>query len=327
MNSDFMSLRKKIFLISPRGFCAGVVRAIGMLEEIVKNRGDRVVYVLHEIIHNKYVLDSFQRQGVIFVESLNEIQECREKCIIVLSAHGVSQEIQDLSNNISEYVIDATCPLVKKVHNEAKSIVNSGKELIIIGEKNHPEVIGINGMVSNQGYVIKDVEDVKSLDLNEIKGIDYVIQTTLNIDDIQIVIEAMQKKYCDVQSIKSLNNKKNVCYATKNRQDAIKYAIKNKSIDFGIIIGSKNSSNANSLLKLLEDNNITAIMIDSFSELDVDILLNAKNILISSAASTPEYLVQELTESISKTLSEFNIEVENIYLREENVEFKFKVAI
>lgn len=327
MNSDFMSLRKKIFLISPRGFCAGVVRAIGMLEEIVKNRGDRVVYVLHEIIHNKYVLDSFKRQGVIFVESLNEIQECREECIIVLSAHGVSQEIQDLSNNISEYVIDATCPLVKKVHNEAKSIVNSGKELLIIGEKNHPEVIGINGMVSNQGYVIKDVEDVKSLDLNEIKGIDYVIQTTLNIDDIQIVIEAMQKKYCDVQSIKSLNNKKNVCYATKNRQDAIKYAIKNKIIDFGIILGSKNSSNANSLLKLLEDNNITAIMIDSFSELDVDILLNAKNILISSAASTPEYLVQELTESISNTLSEFNIEVENIYLREENVEFKFKVAI
>jgi len=284
-----------ISLANPRGFCAGVERAILIVEKTLEKYG-APIYVHHEVVHNKFVINGLKEKGVIFVESLKEIPNSSH---VIFSAHGVSKAIVKDSDKLNLISIDATCPLVTKVHREVNKLSNDKYTIIMIGHKGHPEVEGTMGQIeknslSSQIHLVENVEDVNKLNVSNPDKLSYVSQTTLSIDDTRKIIDALRDKYPLIVGPKS----NDICYATQNRQEAVKKMLARHDLVF--IVGSKNSSNSNRLLDMVKDKNIDAILIDDMAQFQSKWLKNKKSIGITAGASAPEVLVQSLIQEIKK---------------------------
>ncbi|QKX01514.1 4-hydroxy-3-methylbut-2-enyl diphosphate reductase [Wolbachia endosymbiont of Cruorifilaria tuberocauda] len=286
----------EIILAEPRGFCAGVKRAIDMLAiTLEKYKGKRQVYVLHEIVHNKYIVEDFKEQGVVFVSSIEDVKD--NNGILIFSAHGVSKNIEEEAKRNGIQVIDATCPLVGKVHKEAKRHKDNGRELILIGHEAHPEVIGIRGRVDNLITLVGTMEDVHNLKVKNPDNLSYVTQTTLSVDDTKEIIAALKLRFPKITG----PDLRNICYATQNRQSAVKKLV--DLVDIVLIIGSKNSSNSNRLLDLCITKGRRAYLVDNYSCVNKNWLQGIKKVGITAGASAPNILVDELIDYLKISMS------------------------
>jgi|TARA_B110000879_G_scaffold198585_1_gene270470 4-hydroxy-3-methylbut-2-enyl diphosphate reductase len=283
-----------ILLANPRGFCAGVDRAIDIVERAIKLFG-APIYVRHEVVHNRYVVNDLKQKGAIFV---NELDEVPDDCTVIFSAHGVSKVVQNEAKRRGLHVFDATCPLVTKVHMEVSRYSQKGIETILIGHKGHPEVEGTMGQYdhSNGGdiYLVESPKDVKTLNVNNPESLRYVTQTTLSKDDTAIVIDTLRETFPQIQG----PLKEDICYATQNRQDAVKQLV--ETCDLILIVGSKNSSNSNRLCEIAENSNLEGYLIDSADDIQLAWLKNKKNIGLSAGASAPELLVQNVIDFLKE---------------------------
>ena len=302
----------KILLSAPRGFCAGVERAIEIVKKSLKKYG-APVYVRHEIVHNKYVVDSLKTLGAIFVEELSEIKDKSRP--VIFSAHGVPKAVPIEADNYKMEYIDATCPLVSKVHREAENLHKTGYHIVLIGHNNHPEVIGTMGQLPVGSIdLIQDEFDVETYELDLNKKIAYVTQTTLSVDDTKNIITALKKKFPLIKE----PFKEDICYATTNRQSAVKNIAKN--CDMFFVLGSRNSSNSVRLVEVAEQSGCPhAELIHSDSLIPFEKLQNCKIIGISSGASAPEVLVENF---INKLKAKFKIKIEEVEIIKENIIFK-----
>ena len=302
----------KILLSAPRGFCAGVERAIEIVKKSLKKYG-APVYVRHEIVHNKHVVDSLKALGAIFVEELSEIKDKSRP--VIFSAHGVPKTVPIEANNYKMEYIDATCPLVSKVHKEAENLHKAGYHIVLIGHNNHPEVIGTMGQLPEGSIdLIQDEFDVEAYEVDINKKIAYVTQTTLSVDDTKNIIMALKKKFPLIKE----PIKDDICYATTNRQSAVKNIAKN--CDMFFVLGSRNSSNSVRLVEVAEQSGCPhAELIHSDSLIPFEKLQNCKIIGISSGASAPEVLVENF---INKLKAKFKIKIEEVEIIKENIVFK-----
>ena len=307
---------KQILLISPRGFCAGVTRAIDTVVEVLEKFGPPV-YVKHEIVHNKHVIDDLKAKGAIFIEDINDAPIDKP---LVFSAHGVAKNILDTAKQMNKYVVDATCPLVTKVHVQAIKFYNLDYKIILIGHKNHPEVEGTLGQLPAGAIVlIENLDDIQNLKFENEDKLAYVTQTTLSVDDTKEIIDALKKKFPHIKS----SPKEDICYATTNRQNAIKdYA---HECDSFIVVGSKNSSNSNRLVEVAKKSGCNlSVLLENASNLNIDNYKNHQTIGLSSGASVPDILVQDV---ISKFREAFEINVKEVGAGEENISFKLPRGI
>lgn len=307
---------KQILLISPRGFCAGVTRAIDTVVEVLEKFGPPV-YVKHEIVHNKHVIDDLKAKGAIFIEDINDAPIDKP---LVFSAHGVAKNILDTAKQMNKYVVDATCPLVTKVHVQAIKFYNLNYKIILIGHKNHPEVEGTLGQLPAGAIVlIENLDDIQNLKFENEDKLAYVTQTTLSVDDTKEIIDALKKKFPYIKS----SPKEDICYATTNRQNAIKdYA---HECDSFIVVGSKNSSNSNRLVEVAKKSGCDlSVLLENASNLNIDNYKNHQTIGLSSGASVPDILVQDV---ISKFREAFEINVKEVGAGEENISFKLPRGI
>ncbi len=298
----------KIYLAKPRGFCAGVERAIEILDIALKKFGSPV-YVRHAIVHNEKVVSEFERRGAIFIENIEEIPE---GSIVIFSAHGVSPEVREKAEKKNLKIIDATCPLVTKVHLEAKYFAKNGYTIFLIGHKNHVEVEGTMGEAPDRIILIENKEDIEKLDGKDFEKIAILTQTTLSVDDTREIISEIQKKFKNVLKPRA----DDICYATQNRQDAVKKIA--PFVDIFLVIGSKKSSNSNRLKEIAEKYGTKSYLINDKNEIPKDALKNVKAIGITSGASTPEKLVDEIIEELKKLGAEEVIEIKGT---EENIKF------
>ena len=309
-----MADKINILLANPRGFCAGVDRAIQIVEEALSQYG-KPIYVRHEVVHNQYVINDLKTKGAIFIENLSDVPKGAH---VIFSAHGISKAIREEAKSRELIPIDATCPLVTKVHVEVNKMLNQGMDIIMIGHKGHPEVEGTMGQIekhhtTRKMFLIETIEDVKYLTVDYPDKMAYVTQTTLSIDDTKAMIEALKKKYPNIQGPKS----DDICYATQNRQDAVKQI--SSLCDLIIIVGSNNSSNSNRLKELALREGVEAYLIDHENALQSSWLLNKKNIGISAGASAPEISVTNIINKI-EVLTEAKItELPGV---QENIIFK-----
>ena len=307
---------KQILLISPRGFCAGVTRAIDTVVEVLEKFGPPV-YVKHEIVHNKHVIDDLKAKGAIFIENINDAPVDKP---LVFSAHGVAKNILDTAKQMNKYVVDATCPLVTKVHVQAIKFYNLDYKIILIGHKNHPEVEGTLGQLpAGRIVLIENLDDIQNLKFENEDKLAYVTQTTLSVDDTKEIIDALKKKFPHIKS----SPKEDICYATTNRQNAIKeYA---HECDSFIVVGSKNSSNSNRLVEVAKKSGCDlSVLLENASNLNIDNYKNHQTIGLSSGASVPDILVQDV---ISKFREAFEINVKEVGAGEENISFKLPRGI
>jgi len=302
----------KILLSSPRGFCAGVERAIEIVEKCIKKYG-APVYVRHEIVHNKFVVDDLKSKGAIFVEELEEIKDKSRP--VIFSAHGVPKKIPKDAKNYNMNYVDATCPLVSKVHREAENLYKAGYHLILVGHKNHPEVIGTMGQLPNGSIdLIQNEDEAKKYNLKNDKKIAFVTQTTLSIDDTKDIIKILKDKFPNIRE----PLKEDICYATTNRQMAVKNIAKKCDVFF--VIGSRNSSNSVRLVEVAKKSGCSsAQLIHSQSEIPYNLIENSNTIGISSGASAPEILVKNFINSLKKR---FTVIIEEIEIIKEDVVFK-----
>jgi 4-hydroxy-3-methylbut-2-enyl diphosphate reductase len=302
----------KILLSAPRGFCAGVERAIEIVKKSIEKYG-APVYVRHEIVHNKHVVDSLKALGAIFVEELDEIKDKSRP--VIFSAHGVPKTIPLQADSYKMEYIDATCPLVSKVHREAENLHKTGYHIVLIGHNNHPEVIGTMGQLPEGAIdLIQDEHDVETYKLDNNKKIAYVTQTTLSVDDTKNIINALEKKFPQIKA----PFKEDICYATTNRQSAVKNIA--KKCDMFFVLGSRNSSNSVRLVEVAEQTGCPhAELIHSESEIPFEKIQNCKTIGVSSGASAPEVLVENF---INKLKDKFKIKIEEIEIVKENIVFK-----
>jgi len=306
-----MSETLNILLCAPRGFCAGVDRAVDIVEKSLKKFG-APVYVRHEIVHNKHVVQTLKNKGVIFVDELDEVDDKSRP--VIFSAHGVAKKVYEDAEVKNLQFIDATCPLVSKVHREAELLNKQGYKIILIGHKNHPEVIGTMGQLPNgEVTLIETVEDIDNIQVDD-KKIAYITQTTLSVDDTKDIIEALKVKFPKIKEpIKS-----DICYATTNRQAAVKN-IANRC-DVFLIVGSQQSSNSQRLVEVAKKNGSKeSFLVHQDFELPVELIKNAKCIGVSSGASAPDVLVDRLLDQIKEIRK---IKVEEVEIVKENVEFK-----
>ena len=301
----------KILLAAPRGFCAGVERAIEIVKKSIIKYGTPV-YVRHEIVHNKYVVDSLKAIGAIFVEELEEIVDKNRP--VIFSAHGVPKNVPEQANNYKIEYIDAPCPLVSKVHREAENLYKAGYHIVLIGHNNHPEVIGTMGQLPNDSIdLIQDEFDVETYELGLNKKIAYVTQTTLSVDDTKNIIKALKKKFPSIKE----PLKEDICYATTNRQSAVKNIA--KKCDMFFVLGSRNSSNSVRLVEVAEKSGCPHTeLIHSESLIPFEKLQNCKIIGVSSGASAPEILVENF---INKLKDKFKIKIEEVEIIKENIVF------
>ena len=302
----------KILLSAPRGFCAGVERAIEIVKKSIEKYG-APVYVRHEIVHNKHVVDSLRALGAIFVEELEEIKDKTRP--VIFSAHGVPKTVPLQADSYKMEYIDATCPLVSKVHREAENLHKAGYQIVLIGHNNHPEVIGTMGQLP-EGTIdlIQDEHDVQSYELDDNKKIAYVTQTTLSVDDTKNIIKALKNKFPQIKA----PFKEDICYATTNRQSAVKNIA--KQCDMFFVLGSRNSSNSVRLVEVAEQTGCPhAELIHSESEIPFEKIQNCKTIGVSSGASAPEVLVENF---INKLKDNFKIKIEEVEIIKENIVFK-----
>ena len=302
----------KIFLAAPRGFCAGVDRAIEIVKKSIDKYGPPV-YVRHEIVHNKYVVDNLKKIGAIFVEELEEIKDKTRP--VIFSAHGVPKSVPKEASNLNMTYVDATCPLVSKVHREAENLNKNGSHILLIGHKNHPEVIGTMGQLPQESIeLIESVKDAKKYSKKNNKKLAYITQTTLSVDDTKEIINVLKTKFPEINEPK----KEDICYATTNRQAAVKKIAKKCEMFF--VIGSRNSSNSVRLVEVAKNNGCNKSELIHFdSKVPFDKIANCKTIGISSGASAPEILVEEFIKKLKK---EFTIEVEEVEMIKENIIFK-----
>ena len=302
----------KILLSAPRGFCAGVERAIEIVEKSLEKYGSPV-YVRHEIVHNKYVVDNLKNKGAIFVEELEEIKDKTRP--VIFSAHGVPKKIPKDAENLKMTYIDATCPLVSKVHREAENLHKAGYHLILIGHQNHPEVIGTMGQLpKNSIDLIQSEEEAKRYNLKDHKKISYVTQTTLSVDDTKDIIKILKDRFPKIKE----PAKEDICYATTNRQAAVKNIA--KQCDSFFIIGSRNSSNSVRLVEVAKKSGCkNSQLIHSQSEIPFNLIENSKTIGISSGASAPEILVENFINELKKR---FTVNIDEVEIIKEDVIFK-----
>ena len=302
----------KLLLSAPRGFCAGVERAIEIVKKSIKKYG-APVYVRHEIVHNKHVVDNLKAIGAIFVEELEEIKDKTRP--VIFSAHGVPKSVPLEANGYNMEYIDATCPLVSKVHREAENLHKAGYHIILIGHNNHPEVIGTMGQLPPDTIdLIQDEHDVELYELDSNKKIAYVTQTTLSVDDTKSIIKALKKKFPKIKE----PFKEDICYATTNRQSAVKNIA--KQCDMFFVLGSRNSSNSVRLVEVAEQTGCQhAELIHSESVIPFEKIQNCKTIGVSSGASAPEVLVEDF---INRLKENFKIKIEEVEIIKENVVFK-----
>ncbi len=283
--SDTMpGLAMEVLLAQPRGFCAGVDRAIEIVERALERYG-APVYVLHEIVHNRYVVDDLSARGVKFVDSLDEAPE---GSVTIFSAHGVSEDVVSRAKSRRLRVIDATCPLVTKVHLQAQQYHREGRELVLIGHEGHPEVEGTRGRVTGRVYVLSTVEEVAALKVDDPERLSYVTQTTLSVDDTREVIDALKRRFPSIKGPEL----KDICYATQNRQNAVKEM--SDRIDLLLVVGSQNSSNSNRLRELGERKGVPSHLIDGAAQIDPAWFEAGARIGVTAGASAPESLVQEV---------------------------------
>ena len=299
----------KVYLAQPRGFCAGVERAITIVERAIELYGPPV-YVRHEIVHNKRVVNNLISKGAIFVQELDQIPA---GAVTVFSAHGVAQKVEDTANKRKLPVLDATCPLVAKVHKEGQRYSSKGYEVVLIGHEGHPEVEGTMGRISGDVYLVSNTEDVKLLQVKNPSKLSYISQTTLSVDDTKVVIEALKKRFPEIEG----PDVKDICYATQNRQSAVRDLVGH--VNLILVVGAKNSSNSNRLRDLGEESGVDTYLIETADDLDRKWFDNVESIGISSGASTPDELVKEVMNRIS-TFREIKIEMRPGI--EENVVFK-----
>ena len=302
----------KILLSAPRGFCAGVERAIEIVEKSIQKYG-APVYVRHEIVHNKYVVDDLKNKGAIFVEELEEIKDKSRP--VIFSAHGVPKKIPDDAKNYKMTYVDATCPLVSKVHREAENLNKAGYHIILIGHQNHPEVVGTMGQLPVGAIdLIQNENEAKNYKNNGDKKIAFVTQTTLSVDDTHEMIKILKNRFPDIRE----PSKEDICYATTNRQMAVKKIA--KKCDMFFVIGSRNSSNSVRLVEVAKKSGcINSILIHSESKIPYDQIQNSNTIGISSGASAPEILVKNF---INDLKNRFTISIDEVEIIKENVVFK-----
>ncbi len=308
---------KKIISISlanPRGFCAGVDRAIEIVEQALAKYGSPI-YVRNEVVHNKFVIEALKKKGAIFV---NDLKSVPENSYLIYSAHGVSKKVKSDSDNLKLKSIDATCPLVTKVHKEVNHYLKNNYEIIMIGHKGHPEVEGTLGqdLTSKKMHLIENTSDIDLLKISDPNKVAYVTQTTLSLDETKDIIEKLKTKFSMIEGPKA----DDICYATQNRQDAIKQIL--PSADILFVVGSKNSSNSNRLKELGEKKGIPSILIDNMSDFNPAWLDDKKNIAITAGASAPEVLIKQLTKLIQ---SHSNAIINEIDGPKENIVFKLPV--
>ena len=307
----------KILLAAPRGFCAGVDRAIEIVKKSI-NKFGAPVYVRHEIVHNKYVVDNLKKIGAIFVEKLDEVKDKTRP--VIFSAHGVPKSVPEKAKNLNIEYIDATCPLVTKVHKEAENLYKNNYHILLIGHLNHPEVIGTMGQLP-QGSIdlIETVEDANNYVKKNGKKIAYVTQTTLSVDDTKNIIEILKKKFPNIKS----SIKEDICYATTNRQNSVKKIA--PSCDLFFVIGSENSSNSKRLVEVAIKSGCNKSELFDFSkELPINRIIKSKIIGLTSGASAPEKLIQNF---ISEVKKHCDVSVEEIITTKEKVTFKLPKAL
>ena len=301
----------KIYLAGPRGFCAGVDRAILMVEEALKKYGSPV-YVRHEIVHNKYVVEDLKEKGAIFIDELNEIKDLSRP--VIFSAHGVPKSVPDEAKNLNLLYFDATSPLVSKIHREVENFEKQNLPIILIGHRNHPEVIGTMGQIKSSIHLVENEKDVELLKLDNNKKIAYVTQTTLSVDETKEIIKAIKKKFNDVIEPR----KNDICYATTNRQEAVKKIASNCKIFF--VIGAYNSSNSIRLVEVAKKYGARkSILLENIEQFDENILNNIDSIGLTASASAPEILVQNFIDLLEK---KFDIELIQDDFIKEDVNFK-----
>jgi 4-hydroxy-3-methylbut-2-en-1-yl diphosphate reductase len=303
----------KVYLASPRGFCAGVERAIEIVNRSLNKYG-KPVYVRHEIVHNKYVVEDLKKKGAIFVEELDEIKDKSRP--VIFSAHGVPKSVPEDARIKNLSYVDATCPLVSKVHRESEQLFKNGFDIVLIGHKNHPEVIGTMGQLP-EGTIklVETVNDVEELKIDSFKKpLAYITQTTLSVDDTTEIIITLKNKFPNIKE----PIKEDICYATTNRQNAVKSMA--SKCDMLFVIGSRNSSNSVRLVEVAKKSGCQkSMLIHSDQNLPIDEIKKCKNIGITSGASAPEELVQNLIKQIKENC---NVTIEEIIVAKENVTFK-----
>ena len=302
----------KILLSAPRGFCAGVERAIEIVEKSIQKYGSPV-YVRHEIVHNKHVVDNLKNKGAIFVEELEEINDKSRP--VIFSAHGVPKKIPEDAENYKMTYVDATCPLVSKVHREAENLNKAGYHIILIGHENHPEVIGTMGQLPKGSIdLVQNEAEAMEYKTNHKEKLAYITQTTLSVDDTKEIIKILKDRYTKIKE----PSKEDICYATTNRQMAVKNIA--KKCDMFFVIGSRNSSNSVRLVEVAKKSGCqNSQLFHSESEIPFDQIQNSNTIGISSGASAPEILVKDFINELKK---KFSINVEEVEIIKENVVFK-----
>ena len=302
----------KIYLASPRGFCAGVDRAIEIVKKSIDKFGSPV-YVRHEIVHNKHVVESLKKIGAIFVEEISEIKDKSRP--VIFSAHGVPKKVPKEAEELNMKYVDATCPLVSKVHREAENMHKNGYHIILIGHKGHPEVIGTMGQIPLDGItLVETVDDAEKIVFKKDEKLAFITQTTLSVDDTKEIIECLKTRFPQINEPK----KEDICYATTNRQAAVKKIA--KLCDMFFVIGSRNSSNSKRLVEVASKAGCNqSELIHSESDIPLDKIGKCKTIGISSGASAPEIIVQDF---ISKIKKKYDVQIEEVEIVKENVFFK-----
>ncbi len=298
----------QVILANPRGFCAGVERAIAIVERALEKFG-APIYVRHEVVHNKFVCDDLRAKGAVFIEELDEVPA---GSTVIFSAHGVSKAVRADAEARGLKVFDATCPLVTKVHVEVGKMRNQTREVVMIGHKGHPEVEGTMGQSEAGMYLVETAEDVANLQVNDSEHLSFVTQTTLSVDDATIVIDALKQRFPDIQGPK----KDDICYATQNRQDAVKALA--ETCDLVIVVGSPNSSNSRRLKEVALARGVAAYLVDGADEIDVAWLAGRRRVGVTAGASAPDILVQRVVDRIQVSTNALTVQLEAV---EEGVSF------
>lgn len=308
----------QIKLANPRGFCAGVDRAIEIVERALDQFG-APIYVRHEVVHNRFVVESLRDKGAVFVDELDEVPD---NSTVIFSAHGVSKQVRDEADHRKLTVFDATCPLVTKVHIEVVRNCRHGRDTILIGHRGHPEVEGTMGQCTGENgariFLVESPQDVDNLNVSDPEDISYVTQTTLSVDDTKEIIDRLKSRFPNIQSPKRAD----ICYATQNRQDAVKELV--KDCDLLLVIGSVTSSNSNRLREIAEKNNTESYLIDDAQQISRQWLDNKSRIGVTAGASAPEILVRQVVDELSKLCSANVVELKGV---EETITFAVPKAL
>jgi 4-hydroxy-3-methylbut-2-en-1-yl diphosphate reductase len=304
----------KVVLAQPRGFCAGVVRAIEIVERALHKYGPPV-YVRHEIVHNKHVVESLKAKGAHFVEDLSEVPD---NAVTIFSAHGVARSVEDDAAARGLPVLNATCPLVTKVHNQGKRYVGQGRVLILVGHAGHPEVEGTMGQIAGPVVLVQSEREVQALTIPQDTPVAYVTQTTLSVDDTRGIIQALQRRFTDIVGPET----RDICYATQNRQSAVRDL--SRVVDVILVVGAKNSSNSNRLREIGTEAGVPSYLIADGSELQVDWVKDAGTVGITAGASAPEVLVEDVIAALRRLGP---VEVSTLPGREEHIEFRLPAEL